>query len=389
MRVIHISAYYAPAYVYGGPVRSVHALCKAQQAYGLDVEVFTTTANGVQRLGAAPEGRRFDGIFVRYFDLSSPALLLGSAELPVALARALPGADVVHLHGLFNRTIWDAAACVQAAGTPYVLSPRGMLEAPALAHHRWRKRLTWTLRDRAIVQRASLLHATAAFEEATLRRLQAAPVVRIPNPVPVTETPASQSQRWRASLGIPADAPLVLSLGRMHSIKRLDLVAAAFVRLRQQVPTAHLAIAGPDEQGLRPALENQLATVADGVHWIGPVHDVTKHAILAAATVLVQCSDSESFGMSVAEALAAGTPVVVTRTCPWEEIEKAGCGFWVDQSAAAISDALCTLISNPDLLRAQGEAASRFVRERLAPARVAEAWHAAYRDAACSSPAAA
>jgi glycosyltransferase involved in cell wall biosynthesis len=286
MRVIHICAYYAPAYAYGGPVHSVHGLCKAQQAHGLEIEVFTTNAGGSARLPATPRGRSFDGITVRYFELSSPARLLGSSDLPAALRHALPKADVVHLHGLFNRTIWDAAACLHAANTPYVLSPRGMLEAPALAHHRWRKLLTWTLRDRAVVQRARVLHATSTPEQDTLRRLQAGPVVQVPNPVVVPDTPADEVERWRSSLGIAADAPVVLSLGRLHRIKRLDLVVSSFLALRARVPSAHLVIAGPDEQRLRVELEAQLATAAHAVRWVGPVHGASKHALLAAATVL-------------------------------------------------------------------------------------------------------
>jgi glycosyltransferase involved in cell wall biosynthesis len=382
MRVIHVSAYYAPAYGYGGPVHSVHALCKAQQAHGIDVEVFTTNAAGSARLPAAPEGRVFDGIPVRYFDLSSPARLLGARDLSAALEPAMANADVVHLHGLFNKTIWDAAACLHQAGKPYVLSPRGMLEPRALAHHRWRKRLTWTLKDRAVVQRANVLHATSAFEESTLQRDYGAAVVKIANPVSLAAVSAHETRQWRVSLSIPPDAPVVLSLGRLHRIKRLDLVAAAFLALRQRMPSAHLVIAGPDEEGLRHALESWLESAAGAVHWTGPIHGVSKHTVLAAANVLVQCSDSESFGMSVAEALAAGTPVVATRTCPWADLETRRCGLWVDQTATAVADALYQLVTDRHRAHAMGQAGQRFVEESLAPERVADAWQRVYRDAA-------
>ena len=390
MRIVHVCAYYAPAYNYGGPTRSLHALCQAQQAHGLDVEVFTTTAAGQERLPPAPLGRMFEGIPVRYFELSSPARLLGAAELPSALSRVLAQADVVHLHGLFNRTIWEAASCLQAAGKPYVLSPRGMLEAPALAHHRWRKRLTWTLKDRAVVQRASILHATSAFELETLQRLRPnVRVVQIPNSVSGAVAQSGEMQQLRASLGIAMDAPIVLSLGRLHRIKRLDLVAASFLALWKRVPSVHLVIAGPDEQRLRPELEARLAPAGAAVHWMGPVDGSIKQTLLATSTVLVQCSDSESFGMSVAEALAAGTPVVVTRTCPWDEIERARCGFWVPQASDAIAHALHAIVMNPEMAAEQGHAGRRFIQERMSPPRIAEAWRAAYREAVGAKPVAA
>jgi glycosyltransferase involved in cell wall biosynthesis len=390
MRVLHICAYYAPAYVYGGPVRSIHALCRAQQQAGLDIEVLTTTAAGPRRLPAAPEGRDVDGVRVRYFELSSPAMLLGSADLPAALTPALHNADVVHVHGLFNRTVWQAGQCLRLSARPHVLSPRGMLEAPALAHHRWRKRLTWHLQDRAIVHRAAVLHATSSAESQTLRdAFPTQTVVEIPNPVNAPPVDEIQAMRWRAAHGVPAGAPMILSLGRLHRIKRLDLVASSFLALKQEVPGAHLVIAGPDEQQLRPRLEAVLAGVRDAVHWIDQVAEDAKWPMLRAATVLVQCSDSESFGMSIAEALASGTPVVVTRTCPWREIEVSGCGFWVDQRADAIASALTAVVSNRELAREQGAAGQRLIRERMLPARVARAWHAVYREAARSGFAAA
>ena len=382
MRVIHVTAYYAPAFVYGGPVRSIHALCKAQQDRGLDVAVFTTNAAGGDRLPVAPRGSHFEGVRVHYFELSAPAMLLGAAELPLALKRSLRYADVVHLHGLFNRTVWEAATVLHNERKPYVLSTRGMLEAPALAHHRWRKRLTWHLKDRQIVDLASVLHATSSTEAMTLRQHHAgARVVEIPNPVAAASLSSTDPQAWRRSTGIPADAPIVLSLGRLHRIKRLDLVAESFLELRRHVPDAHLVIAGTDEQHLRPALEAQLAPAADAVHWVGQVDGERKSELLAAATVLVQCSDSESFGMSVAEALAAATPVVVTRTCPWEAVQQVGCGFWVEQSATAIADALVTVTTNPELAAEQGRIGRRFVAEQMSPAHVAEAWQGVYQDA--------
>jgi glycosyltransferase involved in cell wall biosynthesis len=58
------------------------------------------------------------------------------------------------------------------------------------------------------------------------------------------------------------------------------------------------------------------------------------------------CSDSESFGVAVVEAMAAKIPVVVTKTCSWQVIEEAQCGLWVEQNADAISEALSRIVYN-------------------------------------------
>src|SRR5262249_44951327 len=79
---------------------------------------------------------------------------------------------------------------------------------------------------------------------------------------------------------------------------------------------------------------------------------------------LVVCSDSESFGLSAAEAMGAGTPVVVTKTCPWAEVEQERAGFWVDQDPIAIAAALDTILADPDAARAMGERGRSLVMRR-------------------------
>jgi glycosyltransferase involved in cell wall biosynthesis len=59
--------------------------------------------------------------------------------------------------------------------------------------------------------------------------------------------------------------------------------------------------------------------------------------------------------MSVLEAMAAAVPVVVTRTCPWSDVERHEAGYWVEQNPAAIGDALVRILNDPDRARAMGE----------------------------------
>jgi glycosyltransferase involved in cell wall biosynthesis len=378
MRVVHVCAYFAPAWDAGGPARSILALCQAQQAAGIDVDVFTTTANGRGELAPQPAGTVFGGVPVRYFPLTRPKAIFAAASMRAPLAAAVRQADVVHVHGLFNATVWMATRTAAAQGVPYVISPRGMLEPPALRHHQTRKRAAWALFDRAALHRAALWHATSPFEAATLRRRDAAaPVVEIPNPVALTASDATQEATpLRAADG--GGDPYVLFLGRLHPIKRLDLLAASFARVRAAVPDARLVIAGPDELGTRAAVEPAFRGIAAGVDWIGAVDGPAKRALLERARALVMCSDSESFGMSVAEAMAAATPVVVTRTCPWPVVETAACGYWVDQTSGAIAGALIDLLRDPARARAMGARGHAVIAREFSPQAVGARWRDVY-----------
>jgi glycosyltransferase involved in cell wall biosynthesis len=381
MRVLHITAYYAPAYVYGGPPRSVHGLVLALQRQGVDVDVFTTDANGSDRLPPQVTGSdTFEGVPVRYFQRDWPSQPIGSRRLARALRGAVPACDIVHIHGLWNRVVWAAAREARRAGVPYVVSPRGMLERAARAHHPWLKRVGWALVERQTVRRAALLHATSERELETLRELApASRVALVPNGIDVGSNDVVPDEAQR-DLGPSASGPIVLFLGRLHPIKRLDLLIDAFALARARRPDAQLVIAGPDETSLRPLLESRAREAMGATIWLGEVDRRRARALLAAASVLVMCSDSESFGMSVIEAMDAGVPVVVTRTCPWSEVEAHGAGFWVEQRADAIADALLRIFERPDLAHEMGARGRALVATRYGWNAVAQSLAARYAE---------
>src|SRR3954451_17240578 len=135
LRVLHVSAYFAPAFRYGGPPRSILGLCQALTRAGAAVEVFTTTANGDSPLTAVPGGTTYDGVHVRYFPLAWPPVAWRASGLAASVQAAARNADVMHVHGLWNATAWAGVRAARAAGIPYVISPRGMLQPDAMAHH--------------------------------------------------------------------------------------------------------------------------------------------------------------------------------------------------------------------------------------------------------------
>jgi glycosyltransferase involved in cell wall biosynthesis len=364
LRVLHVTPYFPPASPYGGPPASVLGLCQGLQRAGVDVEVVTTTANGRDSLPASPpDGEQFDGVRVHYARRAFPRRFFG-ARVRSPLKRALRFADVCHIHGVWNVPEWWASYLARESDTPYVISPRGMLQPEAMQRGRMRKAAAWTLVDARNVNRAALLHATSEQEATALRTLEPkARIEVVPNGVDLSAARRA-SRGYRSRLGIPDEAFVVLFLGRMHRIKRLDLLADAFYAAHEVHPSMHLVLAGPDEHGLIPGLLKRLSGAVEHVHAIGPIHGGDKWSLVKDADAMVQCSDSESFGMSVIESLACGVPVIVTRTCPWSEIETDGCGFWVEQTAPAIAAAMSTLAGDPSLRDRMGERGEAFAHDR-------------------------
>ena len=342
----------------------------------------TTTANGRDSLPSSPpRGDVYEGVPVRYVARAFPTRFFG-ARVRGPLTAALARVDVCHIHGVWHVPEWWAAHLARAAGVPYVVSPRGMLLPQAVGRGRWRKAAAYGLLERRNLRGAALLHATSEPEADALRDLDlGVPIAVVPNGVNLVDA-RQASCGYRAHLGIPADAFIVLFLGRMHRIKRLDLLADAFADVRMTHPAVHLVLAGPDEHRLVPGLLRRFSGDADHVHALGAVHGADKWALLKDADVMVQCSDSESFGLAVVESLAVGVPVIVTRTCPWSEIETRGCGFWVEQTAPAIAAAIRTLVDDPVRRACMGERGAAFARDRYSWDAIAPRMARLYADLA-------
>ena len=195
------------------------------------------------------------------------------------------------------------------------------------------------------------------------------------------EISPSAGASFAKSMGSARTAPIVAWMGRIHPIKRLDLLALAFAKVQSIMPRVRLVLAGPDERGHRAEVAPLFAKCGDAVIWTGELGTADKTLLLADSDLLVACSSVESFGMSIVEAMAAAVPVVVTQTCPWPQIERENCGRWVQHDADSIAEGILELLTDLPRARAMGERARRFVVENYAWDSVAGNMIAAYERA--------
>ena len=230
MKVLHVTAYFAPAFCYGGPPRSILNLCQALQAYAHDIHSFvlTTNANGDEEVDKEiVHAGEYEGIEVTYLARCFPKSLFHARGMRYYLNQVLPEIDVVHIHGCWNMFVWQAAYQCRVNNIPYIISPRGMLEPEAMKVSAWKKKALWPL-ERQNLRASSMLHATSDKEAATLSGLNlGVPIATVPNGVAVNEADIYQIGKIRARLNLVGDEVILLSVGRIHPIKGIEIMCDA------------------------------------------------------------------------------------------------------------------------------------------------------------------
>jgi glycosyltransferase involved in cell wall biosynthesis len=281
--------------------------------------------------------------------------------------------DVVHNHSLWMMpNVYPGEVCRRHAGCRLVVSPRGTLSRWALGFHALRKRLFWHLLQRRAVDAAACFHATGEGEYQDIRNLGFTQAICIlPNGIdapPLNRAPAAEQRK-------------LLFLGRVHPKKGVAILLRAWHAVEERFPEWELHVVGPDNGGhLADMQALGRALKLKRVNFPGPVYAEEKWSTYGAADLFVLPSHSENFGVAVAEALAAGTPAIVTVGAPWRRLIREGAGWsidiGVDPLVATLEEALAT---SPERLREMGIAGRQWMIRDFSWQRIGAQWAATYR----------
>lgn len=366
MRILNVTQTYAPFFEFGGPPVKVKALAEGMGRRGHEVTVLTADwglearqAHSASNLQPeiSPFGRRTKANGVSAVYLPNWAHFRATSWNPTLrryLRAKMSDFDVVHIFGLYDLLGPRVAKECRMRGIPYVVEPIGMFVP--LVRSFWLKKIYHLAWGHEMLLEAAAIIVTAGQErdDVLAGGLPQQKVILRRNGV---EVPRSLPERglFRRAQQIPAQNKLILFLGRLSQKKSPDLLLKAFAALNE-IPSTfdtppHLAFVGPDESGMKAQLQ-QIASelgVARRVHISPPLEGDAKWAAYRDADIFVLPSQNENFGNSAAEAVAAGTPVIVTDQCGIAPLLRGTAGMVVKHDQGELQSAITRLLENEEL----------------------------------------
>jgi 1,2-diacylglycerol 3-alpha-glucosyltransferase len=336
LRIGIVTATYRPSR--NGVATSTSMYVQGLRALGHEVRVFApthpeaTSDDGVYRMPSTGLGAPAD------YPLLLPYYRLISGPLPIA------DLEIIHtMHPFVAGRI--ALAWARQLRIPLVFTANTQ-------YHRYlhytplpNRLAQWLVARhvRTFAERADVVLAPGQAMYETLRNYgYRGQIQNLPNPVDLSRFQGLDANWVREQFSIPADAPLLVYVGRLTPEKNLEVLLQAFRLVLGKLPAAHLLLVG--DGAVRPVLEQHAAGLP--VHFAGAVPYAQVGYFLTAADLFVTASTSEVLPMTVLEALATGTPVVAAQSAAARElIEQDVNGMVCAPEARAISEGIMRAFS--------------------------------------------
>ena len=287
--------------------------------------------------------------------------------------------DAVIVQGIWQYNSFGVWRALAGTATPYFVFPHGMLDpwfkrTYPLKHIK--KLLYWpwgeyrVLRDAAAVLFTSEEERRLARESFSLYTCKEV-VVSYGTAAPAIDLESAREDFFEAFPKLRGQR-FFLFLGRLHEKKSCDLLIEAFAALRNSSgadSAMRLVLAGPcaDEEYLRHLKELAAKATNDNgsITFTGMLTGTRKWGAFRAAEAFILPSHQENFGIAVVEALACGTPVLISNQVNiWREIEADRAGYVENDDPAGTAALLKRWLTTPADIRAamKENAKNSFVR---------------------------
>ena len=390
MKVLHIIP--SVAAVRGGPSQAVIEMVRGLRSQDVDAEIVTTNDNGKDLLDVplyelTDRLEEYANVPIRFFPRFSPNInavreFAFSGALTTWLWQHVTEYDLVHVHAIFSYASTIAMAIARIKNVPYITRPLGQLCEWSLQQSKLRKQIYLNVIERSNLLHSKSLHFTAEQEKTEFNQLGLnIPNFILPHGVYVPTPILDAKTQVRKILHIPDQRPIILFMSRIHPKKGLEYLISALGKLKES--NFALVIAGSGDPDYVNQIKDLLEThdICDHTHMIGFVKSETKNLYLQGADIFALTSHSENFGIAAIEALAAGTPVLITdgvAIAPM--VKEQAIGYVTKLDVEAIASIIQEFFDHPDIARQKGDRATLYIAEHYSWAKITRRLMAVYEN---------
>ncbi|MDM9379336.1 hormogonium polysaccharide biosynthesis glycosyltransferase HpsP [Chlorogloeopsis sp. ULAP01] len=376
--------------IYGGPSQMILGLAPALAQEGVEITILTTNSNGdrAQKPLDVPLNTpiKQDGYEIIYFRSAPFRRYKFSLDLLKWLNFHAHKFDLAHIHALFSPISSVAAAICRRQKLPYILRPLGTLDPADLSKKRQLKQLYALILEGKNIAGAAAMHFTSVQEAKISERFGVTTRdLVIPLGVIPPQEEGERGNMVRSQFAIPANVPLVLFMSRIDPKKGLNLLIPALEKLVAEGLNFHFVLAGtnPQDPGYEEKIKSQIYNSCLRSHTTitGFVTGELKSALLQAADIFVLPSYYENFGIAVAEAMAAGTPVIISdqvHIC--QDVQQSESGWVSKLEMPALTELLRIALQNPCECQRRGLRAQEYALQHYSWDVIARQMIEAYKN---------
>ncbi|MEG3860208.1 hormogonium polysaccharide biosynthesis glycosyltransferase HpsP [Microcoleus sp. herbarium12] len=378
--------------VYGGPSQMVLGLSAALASQGIDVTIITTDSNG--DIGQDPldvplnQPIKQNGYEIIYFRCSPFRRYKFSLSLLQWLNENARQFDLAHIHALFSPVTTFAATIARGHKLPYIIRPCGMLDPADLQKKQFLKQVYAAILERPNLAGAAAIHFTSKQEAKISERFGLHSTSKMPVPrdlvIPlgvtadfdrafpvspfltkaggerteVLTTNFSVANSYPDILTNP-QIPIILFMSRIERKKGLELLIPALESILADHLKFNFILAGsnPQDADYETQIKVQIkkSSLEEFTTITGFVSGDLKAEMLRKADLFVLPSYYENFGIAVAEAMAAGVPVVISdRVYICDDIQQAEAGWVVPLEVGDLANSIKSALLNPEERKRRG-----------------------------------
>lgn len=362
MKILHITASYKPANIYGGPIMSVAKLCEEISGISADergfdstqpdiqLKVYTTLANGKEEL-PYPNGaiKLVDGVEVQYFKRITKDHSHLSPALLWHLWKTVKHFDVVHIHAWWNLVTMPACLIAVYRGCKIVLTPRGTLSDYSFENRNNKIKAFFHQWIGKFLLNKTYFHCTSLKEVIdTQKLLNPKAIFNLPNFVELPFKYQDASSKYQVARSEKQGAgseqqDVVLKLIFLSRVEEKKGLALLFDSLAQVDFNWNLTIVGEGELSYTESLKLKAKSllIQEKIKWLGAIYGDEKFKLMATHDYLILPSFDENFANVVIESLFVGTPVLVTENVGLSDyVKENNLGYVCERTKPGLVDLL-------------------------------------------------